>query len=460
MPMDGQEWQGKRVLVVGMARSGVAAAKALAECGAMTRINDSKTAEQLGGALDELRGPRYEWRLGEAPQSLLNDCDAVVISPGVPIQSDFVAAARARGMPVIGELELGFQLVPGRYVAITGTNGKTTTTSLVAEIFKNAGRLTWIAGNIGIPLTSLIGQTHPDDVVVTEVSSFQCESVDTFRPEVSAVLNISEDHLNRHGGMAEYIAMKRRIFERQTEDQVAVFNRDDPRCREMARGIRSRAAWFSRQGPVEYGVYLSAEGEIVVAMDEAPRAICPAEEVRLPGSHNLENALAAAAMTAALGVPLPVIRHTLRTFSGVEHRIETVRELDGVHYINDSKGTNVDATQKAIDAMRAPTVLILGGSDKQVDFAPLAQSVREHPLIERVVLIGETANRIAQALDAVGYKSYVHEGTDMEAALRRCRALALPGWNVLLSPACASFDMFQDFEHRGRVFKQLVNDLR
>jgi UDP-N-acetylmuramoylalanine--D-glutamate ligase len=330
----------------------------------------------------------------------------------------------------------------------------------MAEICKNAGMLTWLAGNIGYPLTALAGKTRPEDVVVAEVSSFQCESFDTFRPEVAAVLNITEDHMDRHGSMEEYAAMKRRVFERQSEEQTAVLNWDDPRCRAMAEGLRARVAWFSRREPVAYGAYLSGQGEIAVNMNGSSRAICPAAEVQLPGLHNLENALAAAAMSAALGVPLPVIRHTLRSFAGVEHRLETVRGFEGVRYINDSKGTNVDATLRAIESMDAPTVLILGGSDKQVDFAPLARSVADHPMIERVVLIGETAPQITAALDAVEYKGYVHEGNDMEAALRRCRELAGPGWNVLLSPACASFDMFEDFEHRGRVFKQSVNDLR
>jgi len=458
--MNIQEWRGKRVLVVGMARSGIAATKLLADAGAMPIINDSKSADQLGGALDELRGLPCQWRLGEPALELLDGCDAVVISPGVPIGSPFIREAKARKLPVVGELELGFLFVPGRYVAITGTNGKTTTASLMAEICKNAGMLTWLAGNIGYPLTALAGKTRPEDVVVAEVSSFQCESFDTFHPQVAAVLNLTEDHIDRHGTMEAYAALKRRVFERQDAQNVAVLNWDDARCREMAQGILPRVAWFSRREPVAYGTYLSDQNEIVVAMNGVSKAICSAAEVQLPGPHNLENALAAAAMSAALGVPLPVIRHTLRSFAGVEHRMETVRELGGVRYINDSKGTNVDATLRAIESMTAPTVLILGGSDKHVDFTPLAQSVCDHPMIRRVVLIGETAPKIALALDSVQYKGYVHEGSDMEAALRRCREQAEVGWNVLLSPACASFDMFQDFEHRGRVFKQLVSGLQ
>ncbi len=451
-------WKGRRVLVVGMARSGVAAAKLLAAQGAIPIVNDRQTAEQLGGALGDIQGKPYVWRLGEDPVTLLSDCDAVVISPGVPIQSPFILEAERMGIPVIGELELGFQLLKGTVAAITGTNGKTTTTTLVGEMCKNAGRLTYVAGNIGYPLTAVVGQSNPEDAVIVEVSSFQCESLETFCPQVAALLNITPDHLNRHGTMEVYMSCKRRIFERQLPDQTAVFNWDDPSCRKLAEGVPGRVAWFSRKEAVSYGAYV-LQGELIVAMEEPARAICPIEEIKLPSAH-LENALAATVMAVVLGVPLPVIRHTLRSFAGLEHRVETVRELGGVCYINDSKGTNVDATEKAIDAMRVPTVLILGGSDKGVDFAHLADCVRSHPLIEHVVLIGETAEKIGRALDAAGYKSYVHEGMNMENALNRCRQLAQPGWNVLLSPACASFDMFKDYEHRGGVFKQLVNQMQ
>ncbi len=453
------DWQGKRVLVVGMARSGVAAAHLLARQGAMPLICDDKTREQLGPAMDELSGISCEWHLGENPSALIDQSDAVVISPGVPIQAPFIEAARQKGIPVIGELELGYQLLEGTVVAITGTNGKTTTTTLVGAICKNAGRLTYVAGNIGYPLTAVAGHSHPEDVVVVEVSSFQCESIDTFRPDVAAVLNITEDHLNRHGTMRAYIGTKRRIFERQTGEQVAVFNWDDPECREMAKGLSARVMWFSRKEPVPEGAYVQ-DGEVIVAQrDMPPKALCPIDEIKIPGAHNLENALAATVMTVALGVPLPVIRHTLRTFEGVEHRIEFVREVDGVRYINDSKGTNVDATLKAVEAMRAPTVLLAGGSDKGIDFAPLAMAIKNRPMIGQVVLIGETAPKIASALEAVGYKSYVHAGSDMREAVNKCRESAQPGWNVLLSPACASFDMFKDYEHRGEVFKQLVQGL-
>ena len=449
------DWKGRRVLVVGMARSGIAATRALAAQGALPIINDSKPREAFDGALDELEELTCQWHLGENPEALLDICDSVVISPGVPIQSGFIVEAKRRGMPVIGELELGFQLVEGTVAAITGTNGKTTTTTLLGEMCKNAGRLTWIAGNIGYPLTALAGKTRAEDVVVVEVSSFQCESVTTLQPEVAAVLNISEDHLNRHGSMRAYIDMKRRVFARQSAQQVAVFNWDDPECRRMAEGLQARIAWFSRQQEVRYGAYVR-DGEVVLAMDEPPRALCRVEEIGIPGAHNLENALAATVMAVALGVAPPVIRHTLRTFAGVEHRIEFVRELDGVRYINDSKGTNVDSTCSAVEAMRAPTVLLLGGSDKGVVFDALAACIARQPLMERVLLIGETAPLIAGALDAAGYARYAHHGTDFAGAIAAAREAAHPGWNVLLSPACASFDMFKDYEHRGNEFKRIV----
>jgi UDP-N-acetylmuramoylalanine--D-glutamate ligase len=273
------------------------------------------------------------------------------------------------------------------------------------------------------------------------------------------MLNIAEDHLDRHGSMETYEAVKRRIFARQTETQTSLLNWDDERCRRIAEDLCSHVAWFSRYEPVSTGAYLSQNGELTIKIKDAACPVCHQDEVRLPGAHNLENALAAVAIGSFLGVPPAVIRHTLRTFPGVEHRLETVRVLEGVSYINDSKGTNVHATAKAIEAMSAPTVMIVGGCDENNDLLPLAQCICAHPLIQHVVLIGETAAKIAMALDSVRYKEYVFAEGDMEAALLQCRMAAKPGWNVLLSPACASFDMFRDFEHRGSVFKKIVNDL-
>lgn len=343
----------------------------------------------------------------------------------------------------------------GTLVAITGTNGKTTTTTLVGELFRATGRTTHVVGNIGYPITATAGISKEDDVTVAEVSSYQCEGISQFHPHVGAVLNITEDHIVRHGSMEVYIAMKRRIFQRQTAHDVAVFNYDDATCREMAKGLKAQVAWFSRKEKVPYGAYVS-EGYIILKLGEGEQAVCRCDEVYIPGPHNLENALAAVVIAGVMGVPCETMREVLKTFKGVEHRIETVRELHGVTWINDSKGTNVDSTQKAIATMKKPTVLILGGSDKKVSFDPLAKSIVEAPLIEHCVLIGDTANQIKDALDRVGYKAYTMTGYDFDLCLKTCAELAKEGGNVLLSPACASFDMFTDYENRGKIFKEKV----
>ena len=445
----------KRVLVLGMARSGVAAAKLLAKRGAIVTISDMKTEESFGGALDELKALGCTFALGEGPQKHLAGQDMMILSPGIPVAKPFVQEAIEAGVEVIGELELGARMMRGGLCAITGTNGKTTTTTLVGELFRATGRPTHVVGNIGYPITADAGDMTDDDLTVAEVSSYQCETISTFHPHVGAVLNITEDHIARHGSMEAYIGMKRRIFANQTAEDWAVFNYDDPTCHEMAKGLAAKIAWFSRTQKVDCGAWVK-NGMIVLNLDGEEQEICRADEVFIPGPHNLENALAAVAITGAMGVPVDVMADVLRTFRGVEHRIETVRELDSVTWINDSKGTNVDSTQKAIATMKKPTVLILGGSDKKVSFDPLAQTIIEAPQIEHCVLIGDTAEQIRAALERVGYTAYTMTGYDFDACLAACRSLAKPGGCVLLSPACASFDMFKDYEDRGRIFKEKV----
>ena len=445
----------KRVIVLGMARSGVAAAKLLAKRGAVVTISDMKTEESFGGALDELKALGCTFALGEGPQKYLADQDMMILSPGIPVAKPFVQEAIAGGVEVIGELELGARMMRGGLCAITGTNGKTTTTTLVGELFRATGRPTHVVGNIGYPITADAGDMTDDDLTVAEVSSYQCETISTFHPHVGAVLNITEDHIARHGSMEAYIGMKRRIFANQTAEDWAVFNYDDPTCHEMAKGLAAKIAWFSRTQEVSCGVWVR-DGMIVLNLGDGEKAICRADEVFIPGPHNLENALAAVTIAGAMGVAPALMAPVLRTFRGVEHRIETVRELDGVTWINDSKGTNVDSTQKAIATMTRPTVLILGGSDKKVSFDPLAQTIIEAPQIEHCVLIGDTAEQIRTALERVGYTAYTMTGYDFDACLAACRSLARPGGCVLLSPACASFDMFKDYEDRGRIFKEKV----
>lgn len=450
-------FEGKKVLVCGMARSGVSAAQCLYELGARVTISDSKVEEKLAEALQPLEGMDIRRCLGDQAQPAdLESYDLAVTSPGIPMQAPILRAVQAAGVPLIGELELGAQVSRAPLYAVTGTNGKTTTTTLIGEIFRNLGKTTYVVGNIGYPFTACALQCGEEDVAVAEVSSFQLETISTFHPHIAVMCNITEDHLNRHGTMEEYIRVKERIFENMGQGDYAVLNLDDPIVRGMAERIPCAPAFFSRRQEVETGAYLEGE-EVVFSLNGHKKRVLRADEIRIPGEHNLENALAATALAMLAGVPAPVVRHTLKTFPGVEHRIETVRTVEGVTYINDSKGTNVDASIRAVRAMKAPTVLLAGGYDKHTDFLPLAREILTSK-IHTVVVLGDTAEQIERALRAVGFESILHAKTFEEAVLL-ARSCAREGENVLLSPACASFDMFQDYEERGRVFKEIVSRL-
>ena len=449
------DYSGKRVLVVGMARSGVDASRLLLALGAVPLLNDKKDAQALGAQLDCLKDTKAEWHLGEDPVPLLSQADVLLISPGVPIDSPVVLKARELGIYTIGELEFAAQQAQGVLIGITGTNGKTTTVTLLGEIMKAAGRTAYVSGNIGTPFSQTAMVSRPGDMLVTEISSFQLESIDTFHPRAAAVLNVTEDHLIRHYTMECYIAMKRRIFENQKSGDLAVLNRDDPICVDMAEGLKARVAWFSRKTEVEQGAFVRG-GKLVVRLGNREWTLCGTDEIGIPGPHNLENAMAAAVIAMDLNVPPEAAANTLRSFKGVEHRIEFVRELDQVRYINDSKGTNPDSTVKAVDTMNRPTVLILGGYDKHVSFANMARHIAESPQIAELIILGATKDQLRRELAEAGTVT-PHEADTFEAAVELARGLARPGWNVLLSPACASFDMFTCFEERGERFKAIVN---
>ena len=457
MPEQCYCFSGKRVLVVGMARSGVDASRLLMSLDAVPLLNDLKKEEAFGDSLSCLKGTAAEWHLGEDPIALLSQADAVVISPGVPIDAPVVLEARKRGMYLIGEMELAAQCAPGTMIGITGTNGKTTTVTLLGEILKAAGHKTFVSGNIGLPLSQTAMESRKEDMLVTEISSFQLESVDRFHAHVAAVLNVTEDHLIRHYTMENYIALKRRVFQRQTKEDFAVLNADDPICVSMAEGLSGNVAWFSRKRQDLPGACVK-DGVITVCWDGKETPVCPANEVYIPGPHNLENALAAVLMAYFLNVPAAVIADTLRTFKGVEHRIEFVREVGHVRYINDSKGTNADSTVKAIDTMTAPTVLILGGYDKHVSFKGLAEHMKKSPQIIRAVLMGATADQLERELREAGFDS-LSRARDLRDAVNISRSFAPEGGCVLLSPACASFDMFSCFEERGEKFKEIVRQM-
>lgn len=449
--------QNTRVLVVGMARSGIAAASLLLREGAVTLLCDTKTMDAFGHDLDAFLHTPCEFHLGEDPLGLLPGCGLAVISPGVPADAPVVQKAHTLGIPLIGELELAFSLLKGTVIAVTGTNGKTTTVSLLGELFRNAGHTAHVGGNIGYPLSAIAAHSQDGDVVIVEVSSFQLETVQTFHPQTAALLNITEDHLNRHSTMERYTALKLRMFENQTRNDLAVLNYDDPAVRAAAGAVDSKIAWFSRLSAVDHGVCL--RGDTVVSVSNgAVTPICGANEIRIPGPHNLENAMAAAAIGLAHGIPPEVIRHTLKTFAGVEHRIETVRTVGGVTYINDSKGTNVASTLKAIQSMTSPTVIILGGYDKHTDFDDLSKAIVRSREVRYAVLIGETAKQIEESLAKNGFHAFSH-ALSLHDALQTAGSHAAPGGAVLFSPACASFDMFRDYEHRGAVFKEIVSRL-
>lgn len=441
---------GRRVTVVGLARSGVAACRLLRALGAEVTGTDAQTADALGPAARGLAAEGVRLYLDGHPPEAFEGAELVVVSPGVPTEQSAVAACRRRGVPVIGELELAYRATTADVIAVTGTNGKTTTTALVGALLAEADRPVLVGGNIGRPLAAEALGFPADGIVVAEVSSFQLETVETFRPRVAALLNLTPDHLDRHPSLAAYAEAKARIFMRQTREDWAVVNADDPGATALAGRAPGRVLWFSGMRTVAEGCCVR-DGWVTLRLGSGEQPVCPVEEIFLRGVHNLENVLAATACAAWAGVAPARLRAAIRAFRGVAHRLEWVRELGGVAFYNDSKGTNVDATLKALASFRESVVLIAGGRDKGQDFAPLAAAAAGR--VKAAVVIGEGRVTLGPALRPV---TAVHEADSMRAAVRQAFALGGRGDVVLLSPACASFDMFRDFEHRGEVFKQEV----
>jgi UDP-N-acetylmuramoylalanine--D-glutamate ligase len=446
--------RGRRAAVVGLARSGVAAAQLLRRAGAEVVGIDAQPLAALGPAVRALEPLGVRLVTGQATPAEIDAVELVVVSPGVPLDAPALAGVRRRHVPIIAELELGWRATVATTVAITGTNGKTTTTALTGALLAEVSRPVLVAGNIGTPLSAHAEGFPPDGVLVCEVSSFQLETIERFRPRVAAVLNVTPDHLDRHGSFEAYLDAKARIFLNQTAADTAVLNADDPAARRLATRTRAEVMWFSRTGALDAGVFVR-DGAIVARRDGRETTVSPLSEITLRGAHNVENVLAATACALGLGVPPTAARRAIAAFRAVAHRIELVRALDGVVYYNDSKGTNVDSTLKALDSFAEPVVLIAGGKGKGQDFGPLAAAARGR--VRQAVLIGEDAPRLEAALTpAVS----VVRAASMAAAVAAARSVARPGDVVLLSPACASFDMFDNFEHRGDVFKDVVNGLR
>ena len=449
------ELTNKKVLVCGMAKSGVAAAMLLKKHGAQVTAQDAKSEEELGELAAKLRENGIGLILGRNPENETENFDMLVMSPGVPLDLPFVRKAYEKGIEVIGETELGYLFTKSPFIGITGTNGKTTTTTLVGEIMKNAGRLAGTVGNIGTPLTECAEGTSPEDWFVAELSSFQLETIKTFRPRISAVLNITPDHLNRHKTLKNYILAKERVFENQTAEDFTVLNYNDPATADMAKRTKGKVVFFSQDKPLEEGVYSDSKSMYIRLMGLDEKVI-DIDEMNIIGGHNVENAMAAIACGVCAGVSLDIIRKTLREFKAVEHRIEFVREVNGVKYYNDSKGTNPDASIKAVMAMKSPICLIAGGYDKGSDFAEWVATFDGR--VKYVAVIGAVKEKICSTLDKAGFKSY-ERADDFNQAMELCTSNADPGDCVLLSPACASWDMFKSYEQRGEIFNDYVNSL-
>ncbi len=442
-----EELTGSRVAVAGLGRSGLAAVELLVRRGARVTAADVKPLEELPEAAAKLEalGVAFERQSAE----VFARADLVVLSPGVPVDIPELEEARRRGVRIIGEVELAGWFLRGPVIGITGSNGKTTTTALVGHILGACGIPAQVGGNIGFPPTAMVEASRPEQWNVLELSSFQLETIETFRAEVAAVLNVTPDHLDRHGAMEIYAGAKRRLLETQSAGDTAILNHDDRICREFAAAVKGSARWFSSAGRLESGLWLEdgwivADGERLIAAADVP----------LRGRHNLENVMAAAEAARAAGASLGAIAAAVRTFPGVEHRLEYVATVAGVDWFNDSKATNVDAALKAAGAFAGPLWIILGGKDKGSDYRPLREALRGKT--RAALLIGAAADKIGAALD--GAVETVCCGT-LEAAVGEAWRRARPGDTVLLAPACASFDQFDSFEHRGRVFKELVGRL-
>lgn len=457
------ELTGAAVTVLGLARSGIAACRLLQEAGARVTVADRKEAEQLTAVLDTIDRTQVQVKVGSDYESSLNEADLVVISPGVPYRMEALERARRRGVKVVGELDLASRFVTAPMLAVTGTNGKSTTVTLIGKMLAEQGKRAFVGGNLGTALSEAAratlqakkqGRPNPYDYLVVEVSSFQLETIDRFHPWIASILNVTVDHQDRYDSIDEYLAAKRRIFENQTERDYALFNLDDSRVAALRSGVRAKRLGFSRTqrvGPeMDGGTFLEGD-RIVTTVTGAKQDICRPNEIRMLGHHNVENVMAAATYAALWGCPEDIIRRVVSTFPGLEHALELVRERQGVRFVNDSKGTNVDATLKALEGIDEPIWLIAGGRDKGGDFSRLTEAVRRK--VKQVVLIGEAAPLIKNAWSGA---TAISEASSMREAVEQAAQGASSGEVVLMSPACASFDMFQDYQDRGRQFKAAV----
>lgn len=438
----------KRVAIIGAGKSGLATIEFIVARGGMPFLSDAGPLKDdgLSRRLQSL-GVQSEFG-GHSDRAL--ECELMIVSPAVPSNAEIIQKAKARGIPVWPEIELAYRFCQGQVVGITGSNGKTTTTALTGEVFSNSGKPAFVGGNIGTPFIGFAGKVPADGYAVIELSSFQLEQIADFKPSIALFLNLTPDHLDRHKDLDDYIAAKMRIFENQGPDDFAVLNHDDEALRRKGADLKSRVIWFSVRGPVKDGIWAAPDGGIYIGDVELMKS----SELKIKGEHNLSNACAATAAAVCAKIPRDNIREALISFPGVEHRLEPVRLIGGVSFINDSKGTNVDSVYWALRAVSTPVILIAGGKDKGGDFTALSELVRKK--VKAAVLIGKAAEKIEAAWRNI---TRCIKAGPMEEAVRIAFAEAAPGDTVLLSPGCASFDMFDNYEHRGRVFKQAVLEL-
>jgi UDP-N-acetylmuramoylalanine--D-glutamate ligase len=447
------ELKGKRVLVVGLARTGVGTALFCAARGARVTATESRSEAQIGESVAKLRSAGVALELGGHVERTFVEQDLIVPSPAVPADFPQLVAARRAGVKIWSEIELAYRFLNGSLVGITGSNGKTTTTALIEHILRGAGLSTLLAGNIGTPLISVVEDTKKNSVTVVELSSFQLELIDAFRPNIGLFLNLTPDHLDRHHTLKAYGDAKARIFENQTADDAAILNADDSASAAYAPS-KPQVYWFSRKQRVAQGAYLRGE-EVLLRIDGEDHTVLRRGEIPLAGAHNLENVLAATIATKLAGAAVPAIASGVRSFAGVEHRLEFVADVNGVRYYNDSKATNVDATLKALDAFPGRILIILGGKDKGSDYTVLQQPLREKAIL--ALLIGAAAEKIeGQIKGSVA----IERASTIDRAVEIASHTARSGDIVLLAPACASFDQFENYEQRGRVFKDLVRGLK
>ncbi len=441
---------GKKVLVVGLGKSGIAASLLLHRHGAIVTATDSNPVEALSDEAKSLQALGIKIEAGGHRTESFISSNLIVLSPGVPKEIKPVAMAKDRSIMIISEIELAFRFIDAPVIAITGSNGKSTTTTLIGEILKAKGDKTFVGGNIGTPLCDYVLSDETADCVVAEISSFQLETIEEFRPKISILLNISPDHLDRYHNVSEYAETKLRIFENQGKGDYAIINGDEPWSNELLSRLKCTAVMFSRKKKITNGVYTEG-GWIVSDIEGSKCRVCEISQIGIKGVHNLENAMASVAAALLSGCSQAVIKSVLKKFAGLEHRLEFVRDLNGVRYINDSKGTNVGAVVKSLESFSEPLLLIAGGRDKGSDFSPLRPLIKEK--VKSLILIGEARDKIAEAVVGMTNTSFA---SSLEEAVNIAHREAVKGDIVLLSPACASFDMFKNFEDRGRKFKEIV----